>query len=153
MERYGTSWNCFLKNFNVKNRIHIVLICLIISCSKKAPIIDSIEKIEFVPYPNNIESFESALEINSILSITSKSALEVTNIIKKEWEELVKNEISIIDNDTNNGDLRIEIDRKFKFCLHETSCSLNLPFLSITEFAWAIVNFVSSIAERYSIFS
>ena len=119
MERYGTSWNCFLKNFNMKNRILIVLICLIISCAKKAPIIDSIEKIEFVPYPNNIESFESALEINSILSITSKSALEVTNIIKKEWEELVKNEISIIDNDTNNGGLRIEIDRKFKLENHE----------------------------------
>ena len=119
MERYGTSWNCFLKNFNMKNRILIVLICLIISCAKKVPIIDSIEKIEFVPYPNNIESFESALEINSILSITSKSALEVTNIIKKEWEELVKNEISIIDNDTNNGDLRIEIDRKFKLENHE----------------------------------
>ena len=42
---------------------------------------------------------------------------------------------------------------KFKFCLHETSSSVNFPFLSILEFAWAIVNLVSSIAERYSILS
>ena len=59
---------------------------------QKAPVIDSIEKIEFVPYPNNIESYESALEVNSILSITSNSGLEITNIIKK-WEELTKSDI------------------------------------------------------------
>ncbi len=39
---------------------------------------------------------------------------------------------------------------KFKFCLQDTSSSVNFPFLSINEFACAIVNFVSSIAERYS---
>ena len=68
----------------MKNRILIILICLIASCAKKAPVIDSIEKIDFVPYPNNIESYESALEVNSILSITSNSGLEITDIIKKE---------------------------------------------------------------------
>ena len=56
----------------MKNRLFIVLFCLIISCAKKAPKIDSIEKIEFIPYPNDIESYESALEISSILSIKSK---------------------------------------------------------------------------------
>ena len=40
---------------------------------------------------------------------------------------------------------------KFKFCLHETSSSVIFPFLSIIEFAWAIVYLVSSIADKYSI--
>ena len=85
----------------MKNRILIVLICLIISCVKKAPVIDSIEKTEFVPYPNNIESYESALEINSILLITNNGELEITKIIKKEWEELTKSDIKIIKRSTN----------------------------------------------------
>ena len=68
----------------MKNRILIVLICLTVSCAKKAPVIDSIEKTEFVPFPSNIESYESALEINSILSITSNGELEITNIIKNQ---------------------------------------------------------------------
>jgi len=114
MEKYRTPWNCLLKKLNMKNRILIVLICLIVSCAKKIPVIDSIEKIEFVPYPNNIESYESALEINSILSINSNSKLEVTNIIKKEWEELTKSDIKIIDRTSNKGNLSIEIDKKFK---------------------------------------
>ena len=87
----------------MKNRILIILICLIASCAKKAPVIDSIEKIEFVPYPNNIESYESALEVNSILSITSNSGLEITNIIKKEWEEFTKSDIKIIDRSSKKG--------------------------------------------------
>ena len=100
--------------FNMKNRILIILIYLIASCAKKAPVIDSIEKIEFVPYPNNIESYESALEVNSILSITSNSGLEITNIIKKEWEEFTKKNIKIIDRNSKKGNLSIEIDEKFK---------------------------------------
>ena len=100
--------------FNMKNRILIILICLIASCAKKAPVIDSIEKIDFVPYPNNIESYESALEVNSILSITSNSGLEITNIIKKEWEEFTKSDIKIIDRSSKKGNLSIEIDEKFK---------------------------------------
>ena len=98
----------------MKNRILIVLICLTVSCAKKAPVIDSIEKTEFVPFPNNIESYESALEINSILSITSNGELEITNIIKKEWEALTKSDIKIIDRSSNKGNLSIEIDKKFK---------------------------------------
>ena len=98
----------------MKNRILIVLICLTVSCAKKAPVIDSIEKTEFVPFPNNIESYESALEINSILSITSRGKLEITNIIKKEWEALTKSDIKIIDRSSNKGNLSIEIDKKFK---------------------------------------
>tara|TARA_X000000368_G_C23044578_1_gene718567 strand:- start:726 stop:2327 length:1602 start_codon:yes stop_codon:yes gene_type:complete len=104
----------FFKKFNMKNRILIVLICLIVSCAKKTPVIDSIEKIEFIPYPNNIESYESALKINSILSITNKSELEITNIIKKEWEDLTKSNIKIIETISNKGNLSIEIDEKFK---------------------------------------
>ena len=92
----------------------MALICLIVSCAKKTPAIDSIEKIEFIPYPNNVESYESALEINSILSITSNSELGITKIIKKEWEELTKSDIKIIDRSSNKGNLRIEIDEKFK---------------------------------------
>lgn len=97
----------------MKNKILIILICLIPSCAKKAPVIDSIEKIEFVPYPNNVESYESALEFNSILSITSNSGLEITNIIKKEWEEFTKSDIKITDRSSNKGNLIIEIDEKF----------------------------------------
>ena len=97
----------------MKNRVLIVLICLTISCAKKAPVIDSIEKTEFVPFPNNIESYESALEINSILSITSNAELQITNIIKKEWEALTKSDIKIIDRISNKGNLSIEIDKKF----------------------------------------
>ena len=43
--------------------------------------------------------------------------------------------------------------QKFKFCLQDTSSSVIFPFLSIFVFAWAIVNFVSSIADKYSILS
>ena len=42
---------------------------------------------------------------------------------------------------------------KFKFCLLESKSSVNLPFLSTFELACAIVNFVSSIADKYSILS
>ena len=98
----------------MKNRILIVLICLIVSCAKKAPEIDSIQKIEFIPYPNKIESYKGALEIPSILLITDKSRLEVANIIKKEWEELTKSDIRIIDGTSNKGNLSLEIDEKFK---------------------------------------
>ena len=80
----------------MKNKIIIFLILLTVSSVKKAPINHTIEKKEFVPYPNNIESYESALEINSILLITSNGELEKTNIIKKEWEELTKSDIKII---------------------------------------------------------
>ena len=114
MERHRTSWNCFLKKINMKNRILIILICLIVSCAKKAPEIDSIQKIEFIPYPNKIESYKGALEISSILLITDKSRLEVANIIKKEWEELTKSDIRIIDGTSNKGNLSLEIDEKFK---------------------------------------
>ena len=98
----------------MKNRILIFLICLTVCCAKKAPVIDSIEKTEFVPFPNNIESYKSALEINSILSITSRGKLEITNIIKKEWEALTKSDIKIIDRGSNKGNLSIEIDKNFK---------------------------------------
>ena len=97
----------------MKNRLLIVLICLIIACAKKKPVVDSIEKTEFVPYPNNIESYQGALEVNSILSITSNSEMEITNIIKKEWEKLTKSDIKIIDRTTNKGNLDIQIDEKF----------------------------------------
>ena len=44
-------------------------------------------------------------------------------------------------------------NKKFKFCLHETNSSTILLFLSILVFACAIVNFVSSIADKYSTLS
>ena len=118
----------------MKNKILTVLICLSVSCAKKAPKIDSIEKIEFVPYPNNVESYESALEINSIVSITSNSGLEITHIIKKEWEEFTKSDIKIIDRSSNKGNLIIEIDEKFNSENNEAYLlDINLSLIHISE--------------------
>ena len=57
--------------------------------------------------------------------------------------------------DSDGEDRPVEINSLIKKISEEpaTSVVANLPFLSRIEFAWAIVNLVSSMAERYSILS
>ena len=65
-----------------------------------------------------------------------KAAATETNCF---GETSIKSILSLLDNS------------KFKFFLHATNSSLNEPSLFNAELAWAIVNFSSSMADKYFI--
>tara|TARA_B100001057_G_scaffold499524_1_gene610555 strand:+ start:187 stop:1770 length:1584 start_codon:yes stop_codon:yes gene_type:complete len=75
----------------MKFRLFTFLIVIIYSC-EQPPIIDPINDLSLIPYPNQIISSNQALKISSINSIIGNEKIDdLLKIINKEWGVLVRN--------------------------------------------------------------